>query len=186
MQRTTASVDPAISCARFIPARRMHLQPDPNHTEASRRGPTRHFPLPQRAVASATSARSRPPPPIILHGGWNQELCRGQRGAGRLARLGWVFRPHLIRPHLSFGPICTQRKAVRSRALRQLAGSRRKLAGSRSVKEYALPAPRIGLAAPRGFDGRAVLMRGFDGARASVVLRIRRIARGARSASGGT
>ncbi len=34
LQRTMACVDPAISCARFIPARRMHLQPYPHHTEA--------------------------------------------------------------------------------------------------------------------------------------------------------
>jgi hypothetical protein len=35
LQRTTACVDLAISCARFIPARRMHPQPETNHAAAS-------------------------------------------------------------------------------------------------------------------------------------------------------
>ncbi len=71
MQRTTACVDPAISCARFIPARRMHLQPDP---KASRRGPTRRL---RPAAAPMASLRQQPPSPppkapqIILRGGWN-------------------------------------------------------------------------------------------------------------------
>jgi hypothetical protein len=63
------------SCARFIPARRMHLQPDPNHTEASRRGPTRRL---RPAAAPPANLRQpppsphpTPPPQIICHGGWN-------------------------------------------------------------------------------------------------------------------
>jgi hypothetical protein len=53
LQRTTASVNPAMSCARFIPARRitrMHLQPDPNHTEAVQARPDTPSPT-RRAIA---------------------------------------------------------------------------------------------------------------------------------------